>query len=83
MINLTKIISPEPIYIRVALTPDAAKNPEAIKFALDKRKIALELANHLLENGFIFEHGPQMDFESDLINYRFVLHAYKRQEKLP
>lgn len=53
------------------------------KLLPDIRLVAKELAEYLLENGFIATHGPTQRLYSDEYEFTFYLNIFKPHRQLP
>ncbi len=73
--NINKICTYEPIYLDVC--------HDNLLIKPDMKKVALQLAEYMLQNGFIFTHGPYRGSESDIYRYTFLVQTFKRKEDIP
>lgn len=71
-----------PIRISIAFDEKDFKNPKHL-FKLDKKYVAAQIAEYILENGFIAEHGFIRSSNEDTFEYRFSMWALKPQRGFP
>ncbi len=50
---------------------------------IDHRQIALQIAKHLIANGYIKSTEVLRSLNKDTYRFSFVLHAYKTERELP